>query len=53
MKLDEYVRVLKLTRKPKKEEFIMVAKVTGIGIIVIGLIGTIITIAASAIGISG
>jgi protein transport protein SEC61 subunit gamma-like protein len=33
------VRVLKLTTKPKKEEFLAVAKITGLGIVVLGIIG--------------
>ncbi len=37
-------RILRLTRKPKKSEFMETARVTAIGIIVIGLIGTIIFI---------
>ncbi len=37
-------RVLKVSRKPDREEFINVAKVTGIGIIIIGAIGFIINI---------
>ena len=37
------VRVLKLSTKPSKEEFIAVAKITGLGIIVIGLVGYVIT----------
>ena len=35
------IRILKLTTKPKKQEFMAIAKVTGILIIVIGLIGYI------------
>ena len=45
--IDESVRVLKLTRKPRKEEFMMIAKITGIGMILIGLMGTIILIIGS------
>ncbi|MCK4937837.1 MAG: protein translocase SEC61 complex subunit gamma [Methanosarcinales archaeon] len=41
-KLSEYTRILKLTRKPSREEFTMIAKVSGAGILVIGLIGFII-----------
>lgn len=37
-------RVLKITRKPSKEEFKVIVKVTGIGILVIGLIGFLIQI---------
>lgn len=35
----EVVRVLKITEKPDREEFLMSAKVTGAGIIIIGFIG--------------
>ena len=38
----ECVRVLKVTRKPTKEEFKTIVKVTGLGMIIIGLIGFII-----------
>lgn len=40
-------RVLKLARKPGKEEYLNIAKVTGLGIIVIGFIGTVIRLAAA------
>jgi len=39
IKLGEYTRVLKLARKPSREEFIMIAKVAGAGILLIGFIG--------------
>ncbi len=38
-KLREYRRVLKIAEKPDREEFEMSAKVTGAGMIIIGLIG--------------
>ncbi len=38
----ECVRVLKVTKKPSKFEFKTIVKVTGLGIIVFGLIGFII-----------
>ncbi len=41
-KLKEYHRVLKITSKPDKEEFKSSAKITGIGIIIIGAIGFLI-----------
>lgn len=41
-KLREWNRVLKLARKPRKQEFMNVAKITGLGIIVVGFIGFII-----------
>ncbi len=42
LRLGEYIRVLKLTRKPSREEFSVIAKVAGAGILLIGLIGFII-----------
>ncbi len=42
LSLSEYLRVLKLTRKPTREEFIVIAKVAGAGILLIGFIGFII-----------
>ncbi len=39
LKLGEYIRVLKLTRKPSREEFSIIAKVAGAGILLIGFIG--------------
>lgn len=35
----KYGRVLKMARKPDKEEFTKVVQITGIGIILIGLLG--------------
>ncbi len=40
-------RVLKLARKPGREEYFNIAKVTGLGIIVIGFIGTVIRLASA------
>ena len=40
----ESARVLRLAKKPKQEEFVMIAKITGAGMIIIGLLGTIITL---------
>lgn len=37
-------RVLKISRKPDNDEYKTVAKVTGIGVIAIGVVGFIITI---------
>jgi protein transport protein SEC61 subunit gamma-like protein len=39
-------RVLHVSRKPGREEFLNVAKITGIGVIIIGAIGFIISIGA-------
>ena len=38
-------RVFKVTRKPSKEEFLVISKVTGIGILIIGLLRFIIKFA--------
>lgn len=38
----ECLRVLRVTKKPDKEEFTTIAKVTGLGMLIIGLIGFII-----------
>ena len=38
-KLNEYKRVLKISTKPDREEFEMAAKITGAGMLIIGLIG--------------
>ncbi|MDY0386021.1 MAG: protein translocase SEC61 complex subunit gamma [Methanolobus sp.] len=37
-----YLRVLKLTKKPSREEFLTIAKVAGLGILVIGFVGFLI-----------
>ena len=41
-KLKEYKRVLSISRKPNKDEFIATLKISGLGIMVIGVIGFII-----------
>ena len=48
-KLKEYYRVLKVTKKPNMEEFKSTVKVTGLGIVIIGVLGFIISIAAQLI----
>ena len=50
-KLEEYLRVLKITRKPDKEEYSVSAKITGIGILLIGAIGFLIYLIAYYTGI--
>jgi len=40
----ELIRVFKITKKPNKQEFSIVVKVSAIGIAVIGLIGFLIYI---------
>ncbi len=48
-KLMEYKRVLKITKKPSSMEFKSIAKVTAIGILLIGLIGFAIHMIATFI----
>ncbi len=38
----ETARILRLTRKPKRSEFDEVARITGLGTILLGLVGFII-----------
>lgn len=40
----ECVRVLKVTRKPDKEELKTIVKISGLGMLIIGLIGFLITL---------
>ncbi len=46
-KMREYRRVLKIAEKPDREEFEMSAKVTGAGIILIGMVGFIFYMASN------
>jgi len=41
-KLDEYIRVLRLARKPSREEFSMIAKVCIAGTLLVGFIGFLV-----------
>ena len=43
-------RVLRVSKKPSREEYLNVSKVTGIGIILIGVIGFRISIIAQLLG---
>jgi protein transport protein SEC61 subunit gamma-like protein len=43
--LRAHLRVLKLTKKPSREEFITIAKVAGLGILAIGMMGFLIYVA--------
>ncbi|MDO5860423.1 protein translocase SEC61 complex subunit gamma [Methanobrevibacter sp.] len=44
-------RVLKVSRKPDKQEYIELAKVTAIGVAIIGVIGFVIVLLGSLIGL--
>ncbi len=50
-KFKEWNRVIKLSRKPKRSEYIMIAKITGLGMMVIGAIGFFIRILLQITGI--
>ena len=41
--IKESRRVLRVTKKPSKEEFKTIVKVSGLGILAIGLVGFLIT----------
>ena len=38
----ECARVFKITKKPTKEEFKVISKISGLGLLIIGLIGFIV-----------
>ncbi|MFP4403701.1 MAG: protein translocase SEC61 complex subunit gamma [Nanoarchaeota archaeon] len=42
IKFNEYMRVLRVTKKPDSYEFKTIVKVTGIGILIIGILGFLI-----------
>jgi protein transport protein SEC61 subunit gamma-like protein len=41
-KLEKYRRILKLTRRPSRDEFKNTGKITGLGIFIVGIIGFMI-----------
>lgn len=49
--LSESKRILRLARKPTKQEYIVIAKITGAGMLIIGLLGMLISILFNFIGI--
>ncbi|HIH21472.1 MAG: protein translocase SEC61 complex subunit gamma [Candidatus Diapherotrites archaeon] len=42
--IDDSKRIFTISRKPTKEEFLTMLKVTGLGIIIIGIIGYIVSL---------
>jgi protein transport protein SEC61 subunit gamma and related proteins len=48
--INKIIRVLMVASKPDKEEYIMGVKITGAGIVIIGLVGFVIFLAAMFIG---
>lgn len=51
--LKNCIRVLKVTRRPTREEYLSASKITGLGIIIIGLIGFAIFLIFHFAGIFG
>ncbi len=51
--LKNCMRVLKVTRRPTKEEYFSASKITGLGIVIIGLIGFAIFLIFHFLGIFG
>jgi protein transport protein SEC61 subunit gamma-like protein len=43
--MKEWDRVIKLSRKPRRDEYINIAKITGLGMLLVGMIGFIIRMA--------
>ncbi len=43
-------RVLRLSRKPRRQEFIAITKVTGLGTIIVGLLGFVIRMIVQVMG---
>jgi len=41
--LKECARIVRITKKPTREEFKTIVKVSGLGILIIGLLGFVIT----------
>ena len=46
----QYRRVFYVSKRPDRDEYVNVAKITGIGIIIVGVIGFIILLAAQITG---
>ncbi len=50
-KIKEWKRVLHITKKPSKDEFLASSKITGIGMLIVGLVGFLIYTFARFTGI--
>jgi protein transport protein SEC61 subunit gamma and related proteins len=50
-KLSDYLRVLKVAKRPTWKEFLNIAKLTGLGIMIIGAVGLLITLIFTLLGI--
>ncbi len=49
--VSECIRILRLARKPTKDEYMVIAKITGLGMVIIGVLGMVITIFAELVGL--
>jgi protein transport protein SEC61 subunit gamma-like protein len=49
--LKNWDRVIKLSRKPRKDEFVTIAKITALGMLLVGFIGFIIRLIIQLTGI--
>lgn len=49
-KLREYLRVIKIATKPGRDEYETTIKITGLGIIIIGLVGFLFYLASKMLG---
>lgn len=47
--LSQSKRVFQITKKPSRQEYMAIVKVTGLGIIIIGLVGLVIKIVAQMV----
>lgn len=52
-RFQKYIRVLQIMKKPDREEFWTSAKVTGAGMLLVGLVGYIVYLIMSAIWAMG
>jgi len=48
--LHEYARIISISKKPDKKEFVSIIKVCGLGILLMGVIGFVIQLVYSLIG---
>ncbi len=48
--IESWRRTVRLARKPTRDEFMMVAKITGLGIVIVGLIAYMIKIIVHFLG---
>ena len=50
-KLKDYSRVLAIAKRPNMEEYKQIVKLTGLGMVLIGMIGLLITLIFTLLGI--